>query len=165
MESTPFGTNSTIPWRALLRNSDADAGIYRLQDEIIKGHLVNLLNEIPGFNMKRLLKLRLDMLNCLSNKLEIRPQVFSSVITVPDIIFQISTAIGGFITDLHPDTPMNTETSAIISVITVSRCLSLLDNSPVSLAFCQRSLFFIRRKAEDFLKNLPRQCAGVPKRN
>ena len=43
------------------------------QDELIKGHLINLLNEIPGFNMKRLLKLRLDMLNCLFNKLEIRP--------------------------------------------------------------------------------------------
>ena len=35
------------------------------QDELIKGHLINLLYEIPGFNMKRLLKLRLDMLNCL----------------------------------------------------------------------------------------------------
>ena len=66
---------------------------------------------------------------------------------------------------LHPNTPTNTETCANFSVITVSNCLSLLDNSPVSLALYQRNLFFIRRKAEDFLKNLPRQCAGVPKRN
>ena len=103
------------------------------QDELIKGHLVNLLNEIPGFNMKRLLKLRLDMLNCLSNKLEIRPQVFSSVITVPDIIFQISTAIGGFITDLHPDTPMNTETRAIFRERAGLDSFHPLDKHPVFL--------------------------------
>ena len=64
------------------------------QDELIKGHLVNLLNEIPGFNLKRLLKLRLDMLNCLSKKSKIRSQVFSSVITVLDIIFRIPIAMG-----------------------------------------------------------------------
>ena len=72
------------------------------QDEHIKGHLISLLNEIPGINMKRLLKLRLDMLNCLSNKLEIRPQIFSSVITVPDIIFQISTAMGDLYSRFTP---------------------------------------------------------------
>ena len=123
------------------------------QDELIKGHLVNRLNVISSFNRKRLLKLCLDMLYCFSNKLEIRPQVFFSVITVLDIIFLIPTAMGGIYTaDLHPDTPTNTETCANFSVITVSRCLSLLDKSPVSLVLYQRSLFFIRRKAEDFLK-------------
>ena len=72
------------------------------QDELIKGHLISLLNEIPSFNRNRLLKLCLDMLNCLSNKLEIRPQVFSSVITVPGIIFQISTAMGDLYSRFTP---------------------------------------------------------------
>ena len=72
------------------------------QDELIKGHLVNRLNEIPSFNRKRLLKLCLDMLYCFSNKLEILPQVFSSVITVLDIIFRIPTAMGDLYSSFTP---------------------------------------------------------------